>query len=90
MEIIFRGKGTDDKWYEGSLVTTTSFLIHKPKCHTKHWIIMSSFGNGGWFNIRRRRYVKEDTIEELYKTDFNGVKIWKKRDVSHKTNRRYR
>ena len=63
MEIIFRGKNTKDEWVEGSLVTTNRFIRHKPKNHSKHWIVETSFGNGGWFNVQGKQYVKSDTLE---------------------------
>ena len=63
MEILFRGKNTSDEWVEGSLVTTTNFIRAKPKNHSKHWIVETSFGNGGWFHVRKKQYVKSGTIE---------------------------
>ncbi len=63
MEILFRGKNTKGEWVEGSLVTTNNFIRQRPKQHTKHWIVETAFGNGGWFSVQRRQYVKTDTIE---------------------------
>ncbi|MCT7563328.1 YopX family protein [Aliarcobacter butzleri] len=63
-EIIFKGLSTKNKWVYGSLVITTNGLKHKPHSHTKTWIIESSFGNGGWFNILKREYVKPETVSE--------------------------
>ena len=90
MEILFRGKNTKGKWVIGSLVTTTRYIKHKPKQHTKHWIISSSFGNGGWFNVIQRSYVLADTIEELFGYDINGNRVWKKRNVDTSTHKRYK
>lgn len=65
MDILFRGQNTKGEWVEGSLVTTNAFIKHKPKNHTKHWIVESAFGNGGWFNVQRRQYVKSDTLQMM-------------------------
>jgi hypothetical protein len=64
MEILFRGKNMKGEWVEGSLVTTTSFIKQRPQQHTKHWIVQSAFGNGGWFCVQRRQYVKTDTLQQ--------------------------
>jgi len=77
-EILFRGKNTKDEWVEGSLVVTNNFIRNKPKQHTKYWIIQSAFGNGGWFCIQKKQYVKSDSIEQLKEYDKNGNKIWEK------------
>jgi len=69
MEYIFRGLTTKGEWVHGSLVTTNAFVKHMPKQHTKHWIVTSAFGNGGWFNIRLRSYVKPETVGQ-----FTGLK----------------
>jgi len=68
----YRGLTTKGNWVYGSLVETTNFIKHKPKQHTKTWIIESSFGNGGWFCIQRRHYVKPESVERRIKTLDNG------------------
>ena len=72
----FRGLNTKGKWVYGSLVETTSFIKHRPKQHTKTWIVESSFGNGGWFNIQRRQYVKPDSVEIRTKVLENGKEAY--------------
>jgi len=62
-DILFRGKNMNGDYVEGSLIITNMYIKHRPKQHTKHWIVTSSFGNGGWFNIIRREYVLEDSIQ---------------------------
>lgn len=62
---IFRGITSNGKTVVGSLVVTNVFIKHKPQTHTKTWIIESAFGNGGWFNVLKRTYVKPDTVEQL-------------------------
>ena len=61
-DIIFRGKTKEGEWVHGSLVVTTHGLEHKPSTHTKTWIVWSSFGNGGWFNVKGRSYVLPETV----------------------------
>jgi len=62
-EILFRGLRTGGKgWALGSLVTTTDYIKHMPKQHTKTWIVTRAFGNGGWFNIRNRFCVRPETV----------------------------
>ncbi len=58
----FRGLNKEGSWVYGSLVNTDKHVKHKPKQHTKTWIIESSFGNGGWFNILRKQYVLPATV----------------------------
>ena len=41
------------------------FIKHRPQTHTKTWIIESAFGNGWWFNVMKRQYVKPETVEQL-------------------------
>ena len=76
-EIEFRGRTKKGEWIYGSLVITNSFIKSKPKQHTKTWIVQSAFGNGGWFNIRKRQYVEPETIGQYtgFK-DKNGTKIF--------------
>jgi len=61
-EIEFRGLNTRGEWVKGSLVNTTDFIKNKPKNHTKTWIVTKSFGNGGWFNIIHKEYVRPETV----------------------------
>ncbi len=76
-DIKFRGLTTKGEMVEGSLVTTNAFIKHKPKQHTKHWIVTSAFGNGGWFNVRCRTYVKPETVGQFTGLqDINGVDIY--------------
>lgn len=71
----FRGRNKKDELVIGSLVITTSFIKHLPKSHTKTWIIESSFGNGGWFNVLKKQYVKPDTVEQLINKELD---LWEK------------
>jgi len=76
-EVEFRGLTTKGKWVYGSLVTTNSFIKQRPKQHTKTWIVESAFGNGGWFNILKRSYVKPETVGEFTGLkDKNGINIY--------------
>ncbi len=76
-EIKFRGKTVNGKWVYGSLVVTTSFIKRMPKQHTKTWIVETSFGNGGWFSIMKRSYVKPETVgQSIGIKDLNGVEIY--------------
>lgn len=65
-EILFRGKRLDNgEWVYGSLVTTNRWV----KSHTKYWIVVSSFGNGGWFYVERKYPVIPSTVGQ-----FTGLK----------------
>ena len=75
-EIKFRGLTKKGEWAYGSLVITTDGLPHKPAQHTKTWIIERSFGNGGWFNIRKKSYVLPETVEQLINKDESGVETY--------------
>lgn len=68
-QILFKGLNTRNEWIHGSLVTTTCGIKHMPNTHTKTWIIQSSFGNGGWFNVMKKQYVKTDTVCEYTNLD---------------------
>ncbi|MCT7648940.1 YopX family protein [Aliarcobacter butzleri] len=68
-EILFKGLSTKDKWVYGSLVITTHGIKHMPNTHTKTWIIETSFGNGGWFSIAKKQYVKPETVSEYTNLD---------------------
>lgn len=61
-EIKFRGITKDGTFAYGSLVVTDAFVKHMPKQHSKTWIVTQAFGNGGWFNIRRRYWVDIETV----------------------------
>lgn len=52
---IYRGRTMAGKWLYGSLVNTTMG-------NTKTWIVVTARGNGGWFNVIQRNYVKPDTV----------------------------
>ena len=71
MTSIFRGVNIKGELVIGSLVVTNSFIKHLSKSHTKTWIVESSFGNGGWFNIMKRQYVKPETVEQLVNKESN-------------------
>jgi hypothetical protein len=62
---IFRGTTKKGNVISGSLVITNSFIKHMPNTHTKTWIVVSAFGNGGWFNVLLREYVLPETVEQL-------------------------
>ena len=76
----YRGLNTKGEWVYGSLVVTTTGL-NMPKekrgQHTKTWIVQSAFGNGGWFNIMQRQYVRPKTVGEyIGRKDRVGKKIY--------------
>tara|TARA_R110000772_G_scaffold267473_1_gene391644 strand:- start:46 stop:429 length:384 start_codon:yes stop_codon:yes gene_type:complete len=76
-DIKFRGLTTKGEMIFGSLVVADAHIKHMPKQHTKTWIITSAFGNGGWFNIRHRQYVKPETLGQFTGLqDNNGVNIY--------------
>lgn len=64
----FRGLNTKGEFVYGSLVVTTNYIQYRPHQHSKTWIITSSFGNGGWFNIQQREYVRTSTVGQ-----FSGI-----------------
>lgn len=68
-DIEFKGLNTKNKWVNGSLVITTHGIKHMPNTHTKTWIIETSFGNGGWFSIAKKQYVKPETVSEYTNLD---------------------
>ena len=73
----FRGLTTKGEMIFGSLVVADAHIKHMPKQHTKTWIVTSAFGNGGWFNIRQRQYVKPETVGQFIGLqDKNGVDIY--------------
>lgn len=75
--IKYRGLTTKGEFAYGSLVVTDSFLKHMPKQHSKTWIVTSAFGNGGWFNVRGRVYVKPDTVGQFTGlVDKNGAEVY--------------
>ena len=77
IEIKFKGLTTKGEWIYGSLVNTTAWVKHLPRQHTKTWIIESSFGNGGWFNILRKQYVFPATVGQFTgQLDKNGNEIY--------------
>ena len=76
-DIKFRGLTTKGEMIFGSLVFADAHIKHMPKQHTKTWIVTSAFGNGGWFNIRHRQYVKPETVGQFTGLqDKNGVDIY--------------
>lgn len=76
-DMEYRGLNTKDEWVFGSLVVTTVGLKRLEKQHTKTWIVESAFGNGGWFNIMKRQYVRPKTVGEyIGRKDRKGKKIY--------------
>lgn len=72
-EIEFRGLNTRGEWVYGSLVQTTSFCVQ----HSKTWIVERAFGNGGWFNVQCRQYVRPATVGQFTGLrDKSGVEIY--------------
>ena len=72
----FRGMKKDGTFAYGSLVIADAFVKHMPKQHSKTWIVTSAFGNGGWFNLRGRVWVDQETVGQFTGlTDKNGVEI---------------
>lgn len=73
----FRGKTKQGNWIYGSLVETDCGIKNKPKQWTKTWIVSNSFGNGGWFNIRKKDYVIPETVGQFTRSlDSEGKKIF--------------
>lgn len=67
---IFRGIGMNGRWYYGS-------LIHTTMGNTKTWISWSARGNGGWFNLISRAYVKPKTVGQFTgRFDKNDVPVF--------------
>lgn len=72
-EIKFRGMTTKGEMIYGSLVITN----HTSKQHTKTWIVQSAFGNGGWFNVMGKQYVRPETVGQFTgMRDKNGKDIY--------------
>lgn len=75
--IEFRGLATNGEFVYGSLVNNCAGLPNGVGQNTKTWIVTSAFGNGGWFNIRGRQYVRPETVGQFTgRLDCNGVKIF--------------
>jgi hypothetical protein len=55
---IFRGLDMNGQWRYGSLIYTTTG-------NTKTWLGISARGNGGWFNLIQRAYVKPNTVGQF-------------------------
>ena len=80
-EIKFRGICKTGKrkgqFIYGSLVKTNNFIKLMARLHSKYWIVESSFGNGGWFNIIKREWVVDDSVGQFTGlTDMNGIEIY--------------
>jgi hypothetical protein len=67
---IYRGMDMNGEWRYGSLIYTTIG-------NTKTWLGISARGNGGWFNLIQRVYVKPDTVGQFTgRCDKNGTPIF--------------
>lgn len=55
---LYRGLNMNGEWKYGS-------LIHTTMGNTKTWIATSARGNGGWFNLMGRYYVKPKTVGQF-------------------------
>jgi len=87
MEIKFKGKTIKGRWVYGSLVTTNKFIQSMPKQHTKTWIVTSAFGNGGWFNVIQRYYVRPETVSQFIGLkDKNNIDIYENDIVKNEIN----
>lgn len=76
-EIKCRGLNTKGEWVYGSLINTTHGIAKMPHTRTKTWIVESAFGNGGWFNVTRKQYVKPETVGQFTGAyDEQGEEIW--------------
>lgn len=76
-DVKFRGINKQGDFCYGSLVVTTAWIKHMPKQHSKTWIVESSFGNGGWFNIRKRTYVLPETVGQyIGRKDIHNIEIY--------------
>jgi len=76
-DIKFRGMTIKGEMITGSLVVTDKFIKHMQHCHTKTWIVESAFGNGGWFNVIRKQYVKPETVGQYTGLkDCDGTEIY--------------
>lgn len=82
----FRGLPVKGDWVYGSLVETTHGIKHMPHQHTKFWIVTTAFGNGGWFNINKRTYVKPNTVGQFIEAfDMDGTKVFEGDILSHES-----
>lgn len=76
--IEFRGLATNGEFVYGSLVNNCAGLPNGVGQNTKTWIVTSAFGNGGWFNIRGRQYVRPETVGQFTgRLDINGSGLLK-------------
>lgn len=86
-DIKFRGLNTRGKWVYGSLVQTTSYCVQ----HSKTWIVETAFGNGGWFNVQRKQYVRPATVGEITNCrDKNEREIYEGDIISELSGRIYK